>query len=386
MYNVRENVQASLGHFRMENYWFRYSNFVPRLYNWCLGLGFEPGKIMPSRAFCSDESQGYPVILLAKHFGTFPFNHGQVGGIMACDRHGPHAHHGQDLVIVHSSHVGYDPDTWKFGSYHRSQTEHGTCTSNCGKIYSILKTYTEEYEFARNHIFVDMGKKRCRLIIDNQYLSSSCEHSLVLFLDKMIEHNCDGEMVPISTQSTSRTFIATEEFRQHMRWFFQEGEGKQPIGDALFPEYFTFQACAHDEAIDGDGNHQLERNLQGAMPWIVTSAEPMLTAAQANIQAEFDRAFRSISQDPAYHDKNLLYVSGLHVDISPTAGQQFVQTKFIPWAAYVQLKTGKRYILEQEKLYEYLRTCNDDNPKQLQLDDVIQLMETADPVYLHIPY
>ena len=27
---------------------------------------------MPSRAFCSDESQGYPVILLAKHLRAFP--------------------------------------------------------------------------------------------------------------------------------------------------------------------------------------------------------------------------------------------------------------------------------------------------------------------------
>ena len=108
MYNVRKEVHANLGHFRMKNYWFRYSNFVPRLYNWCLKIGLEPGKIMPARAFCSDESQGYPVILLAKHFGVFPFNHGRVGGIMANGRHGPHAHHGKDLLIVQASHVGYD--------------------------------------------------------------------------------------------------------------------------------------------------------------------------------------------------------------------------------------------------------------------------------------
>ena len=107
MYNVRDNVQARIGNFRMDHYWFRYSNFVPRLYNWVLDLGFEKGKIMPSRAFCSDESQGYPIILLAKHFGAFPFNHGQVGGIVATDRHGPHAHHGKDLAIILASHVGY---------------------------------------------------------------------------------------------------------------------------------------------------------------------------------------------------------------------------------------------------------------------------------------
>ena len=74
---------------------------------------------MPSRAFCSDENQGYPIILIAKHFGSFPFNHGRVEGIVATDRHGPHAHHGKDVVIIQVSHVGYEPATEQFGMYRR---------------------------------------------------------------------------------------------------------------------------------------------------------------------------------------------------------------------------------------------------------------------------
>ncbi|WP_287605303.1 hypothetical protein [Thiothrix sp.] len=383
MYNVRDNVQASLGHFRMENYWFRYSNFVPRLFNWCIELGFEPGKIMPSRAFCSDESQGYPVILLAKHFGIFPFNHGQVGGIMACDRHGPHAHHGKDLVIVHSSHVGYDPETMTFGSYRRIQTANHRCSSNCGKIHATLEWYLREYEFASQNIFVDMRADHCRLTLDNQYLSRSRERSLVLHLEKMVEHQHDGEMLPIAMQSTSRTFMATTTFFQHMRWFFNAGSGKQPIGDALLPEYFTYHTSLRE---DTDGSRQLEQNLIGAMPWIVTSSEPMLTAAQANTQAEFDRAYRSISQDKAYRGRNLLYIAGLHVDISPSPEQAFVLTKFIPWAAFVQLKNGERYVLEQEALFARLQACNTDNPQQLGLDAAIQMMEDEEEIHLHLPY
>ena len=80
-----------------------YPEFVPRLYNLCIRLGFRKGLIMPSRAFCSDENQGLPIILLTKHFGTFPFNHGRVGGIMAIDRHAPHASHGEDSVIDRKS-------------------------------------------------------------------------------------------------------------------------------------------------------------------------------------------------------------------------------------------------------------------------------------------
>ena len=62
--------------FRIDGFAMRYSSFVPRLYNFCLSLGMRPNRIMPSRAFCSDENQGYPIILIAKHFATFPFNHG----------------------------------------------------------------------------------------------------------------------------------------------------------------------------------------------------------------------------------------------------------------------------------------------------------------------
>ena len=104
-------MQNAIVNFKIEGRLFRYSNFVPRFYNLCKSHGFETGRIMPSRAFCSDESQGFPIILITKHFGAFPFNHGLVGGIVATDRHGPHSHHGKDLVIIQASHVGYEPET-----------------------------------------------------------------------------------------------------------------------------------------------------------------------------------------------------------------------------------------------------------------------------------
>ena len=89
------SFQKVLNDFKLEGMMIRYSQFVPRLYNLCLSLGMQPGKIIPSRAYCSDESQGFPVILIAKQFGTFPFNHGLVGGIVSTDRHAPHATHGK---------------------------------------------------------------------------------------------------------------------------------------------------------------------------------------------------------------------------------------------------------------------------------------------------
>ena len=84
----------------------RYGNFLPRLYNRCRSPGFTPGKIMPARACCADETQGYPIIQLTRHLGTFLFNQARAGGIMAMDRHRPHAHQGKDLLILQARQAG----------------------------------------------------------------------------------------------------------------------------------------------------------------------------------------------------------------------------------------------------------------------------------------
>jgi len=153
MFAANTNIQSVINEFRIDSM-MRYSQFVPRLYNLCKSLGYTAGHIMPSRAFCSDENQGYPIILIAKHFGTFPFNHGMVGGIVASDRHGAHAHHGKDLVIIQASHVGYDPDSKTFGTYRRINTTDDDASVTCGKVGAVIDWYQEEYRFAQNNIYL----------------------------------------------------------------------------------------------------------------------------------------------------------------------------------------------------------------------------------------
>ena len=111
----------------------------------------------------------------------------------------------------------------------------------------------------------------------------------------------------------------------------------EPIGDRLLPEYLSFQA---DIQGDLEGRSHLEQNLLDPMAWIVTAPHPLLTAAQVNTQVEFDRTFRTIVREHGYRGKRVLYVSGLHIDISPQAGQRFPLTKFVPWAAFVQQPDG----------------------------------------------
>ena len=53
-------ILREMATFNVDGMAIPYPEFVPRLYNLCIQLGFRKGLIMPSRAFCSDENQGLP--------------------------------------------------------------------------------------------------------------------------------------------------------------------------------------------------------------------------------------------------------------------------------------------------------------------------------------
>ena len=379
MFGMSSTSHNLLAAFQMAPVSIRYSQFVPRVYNLAKSLGFEAGKIMPSRAFCSDESQGYPIILIAKHFGAFPFNHGMVGGIVATDRHGPHASHGKDMVIIQASHVGYDPETKRFGVYRRLQTSDQIETSSCGKICGALDWYLHEYGFARNNIILRTHNGQQQIVIDNQLLHSDRQDGLILHLEKLVEMNADGNPAVQGCLSTSKIFsVAPNLLNELQDYSWKNGEGEAIRGN-LNPESFFFRKqISHDD----EGRDHLEKNLIEVMPHIVTSRWPALTAAQANSQVEFDRTFRTITQEPAYQDKKVLFISGLHVDISPSKGQLFPLTKFIPWAAYVQDTDGNHCTWEQAELYEKLKAQSTSNPDRVDLESAITVMESAEEIRL----
>ncbi len=379
MYGATGQIHNLLGAYHMSDVAMRYSRFIPRLYNLTKSLGFEQGKIMPSRAFCSDESQGYPIILIAKHFGTFPFNHGRVGGIMATDRHAPHAHHGKDMVIIQASHVGYDPDSGKFGVYRRLQTENTSETSNCGKICGALEWYQREYDFARNNISLYQENGEKKVVIDNLLLHAEREEGLLLHFDKIVEVDDNGRPIPVSSKSTAKVFTASASLIDQLADYEWKAAPGEPIDKYLHSDFFFYKRniSQHHE------NHDhLEKNLLEVMPYVVTSKWPALTAAQANTQVEFDRAFRTIVQEPSYQNKKVLFISGLNVDISPQEGQLFPLTKFIPWAAYIKDEHGNHQTWEQAELYEQLQAQSSKNPDQVELDTIIDIMESSEEIKL----
>ncbi|HUT39999.1 MAG TPA: hypothetical protein VM011_01550 [Gammaproteobacteria bacterium] len=379
MFSSSSNLKSVIGDFHIDSM-MRYSLFVPRLYNLCKSLGFEPGKIMPSRAFCSDESQGFPIILITKHFGTFPFNHGMVGGIVATDRHGPHAQHGKDLVIIQASHVGYDPDTRIFGTYRRLQTQDCEASDSCGKIGDVLNWYLDEYAFACENIFLEKSGDQYIVTIDNQLLNESRGEGLFLNLERIVrQHN--GSPQPARTLSTARSYPAADVLVRLLPETLWTAAGRTAIGVHLVPELFRFK---RDIGGDIEGRSHLERNLLNPMPWIVTSTSPLLVAAQVNTQAEFDRAYRSIVKEKRYRDKRMVFVSCLNIDISPRPGQTFPLTKCVPWAAYIQDGAGSHHTLEQAELVAQLRQQSTENTDQIDLESAIHRMEQEQEIKIEI--
>ena len=377
MPELATNTVEHAGGFPIHDMMMRYNVFVPRLYNWCISLGFTPGKIMPSRAFCSDESQGYPIIMIAKHFGTFPFNHGVVGGIVATDRHVPHAAHGQDMLIMQASHVGYDPENQVFGTYRRAQTTHMECSSSCGKIQQVISWYKNEYDFARHNILLHNEDGQKIIIVDNQLLRQDRDNSLLLRLDKLIATDAGEPPVPLRILSTAKVYSPAQEFVDRMGEMAFNGITPQPIGANLTADMFYFRRNIPQLE---EGAHHLEHNLIDYMPQIVTSSSPQLLAAQITTQIEFDRTFRTIVKEQAYKGKKVLFIAGLNIDISPQADQLFPLTKFVPWAAYIQDSDGYYFTLEQEELVQTLQQQNDDNPDQIDLEDAIRMMASAEEV------
>jgi hypothetical protein len=372
-------IIKKLAPYRINGLAIPYAEFVPKLYNFCMELGFRKGLIMPSRAFCSDENQGIPIILLTKHFGTFPFNHGRVGGIGAIDRHGPHSQHGEDAVILQASHVGYDPEDGTYGTFIRPQRE-GKCVSkSCGKLAHVIEPYVEQYQFARERIFLHRDSQNRSLItVKNSFVdfeSHPVKNGLVFRISNIVKKDEEGYIRPLHSESTSQTYEISSKYReilaaQSYEWKTGEGES---IGDHLTTDLFFFREDFHET----DESILLERNIIEFMPDIVSAKNPALRAAKINIQLEFARVTESIRRGTEYANKNLLYIAGINLDIS-LHDEYPATTYFVPWAAHIQLAENTPsefdHPLEQNELFEILMKQSSTNDAQVDLKENIRRM------------
>ncbi|CAE8679649.1 unnamed protein product [Polarella glacialis] len=416
-----EGIPLPFGVVQLDLSMMGYREFVPRLYNLCKELGMKTGKMLPSIGFCSDENQGYCTILITKHFRCFPFNHGYIGGIMALDRHGPHAAHGDDMVIIHAPHVGYDPVNETYGSYRRSQSSKEDYKSTCcGKVAGVCAPYKAAYESA-------LSRFRCLLLPDGSVDISvsntmmlepeeenKCKAALLLNYDKIFAKCDDGSFSsPMCRRSTSLVYRASDSFAAAYKLAIEDDKAKKVaagirledsdlesgedggasswkfglpgqskrlkgwrklsepmLKHLLSSEMFYFKT----DNLHGE-QHRLERTLLPQMPHLLTMPHDIeLSGALLCMQSEFDRTTHSVALDPAYKNKNLLLISGLNIDISPDEGNQeaFPNTMFLPWAAYIQLASGERRVLEQPDIVQLLFAQDTENPDAIDYQKSIQ--------------
>mmetsp|Transcript_605 Transcript_605/g.1422 ORF Transcript_605/g.1422 Transcript_605/m.1422 type:complete len:546 (+) Transcript_605:48-1685(+) len=363
--------ENDFGNFSLTGCIFPYSSFIPRLYNLVRSFGFRKDHIMPSRALCSDESQGAALLLLTKHFGIFPFNHGLVGGVVATEWHPPHAHHGDDLVILQASHVGYEPETGTWGTYRRVRCcdqKDAEYSPTCGAMNAVVEKYLKDYKYAQLHILVTCREEGSLISIDNELLQQRSE-GLFLRLERLLDK---GDLLQHSmplavgwrvkcTFSTRVEFFASPELhRKLVDYGFPDHA--VPIGAHLSQDLFLFKTAGP--------LGQLEANLLPHMSTIVTSPMPHLVTAVFNTQREFDRTFRSILRAPCYELRDIFFVSGLNIDISPQRGAttQVPSLNFVPWAAVRVFKDGGHKIFEQPELVNMLLNMTTRNPDAINLE------------------
>jgi hypothetical protein len=269
--------------------------------------------------------------------------------------------------------VGYDPETGDFGIYRRLQTEKHEMAEDCGAICGVLHWYQEEYDFACQQILLDRDGGKYLVIIDNQLLREDRQEGVFLKLEQLV-----SSQKVVHSFSTAKSFMASDSLVKLMgeNW----PEKKTAIGKNFFSELFYFKRKTDDLVASG----LLNRNLIDAMPAIISSESAPLTAAQVNTQIEFDRTFRTIVKEKAYRGKKIMFISGIHIDISPREEQLFPLTKFVPWAAYIQNENGEGYTLEQQELYDILQEQSEENPHKIDLTAAIHQMEDEPEIHLHV--
>lgn len=361
---------SSFPNFLTDSVAMDYSEFAPRLYNLCKQFGLRCEHMRLASAFCSDEEQGCPRLILTKHFGMFPVDIGTAsGGINYPEISEEHA---TDLVIVQASHMGCIPASKGHEDHQESERMKRKESCVCHYQYETLRWYQKEYQFAQKGISINKEDGRYLLIIDNQLLNDGGREGLWLNMDKLVQRDASSNYVEVRQYSTAKAFETSEDFVERITETHFKKDEVKPIGQHLDSDLFYFKR--NTTGIPGEECYRLHE-LNALMPEIITSPWPALALARASIQVEFDHTFRTLVKDKKYHDKNLVYITGVHQNVMQTAKRAFIPTLFVPWAAYIQQRNGIHIVLEQPELVKHLSRCPSDNTEKINLDIALREME-----------
>ncbi len=304
-----------------------YGEFLPRLKNYCLSLGFrKPVLTIPqSSKQLETNPADKPLPILTESAPVYPEN---------------------DSVIILSAGVSYDPSWGVYNGLPRPLIHEATDCRTEGTISNFIAPYLRQYKYAQKHMYLTCHETQDitqYLVVLPTDLVNSEEKSdggkLKILLDKIAEPDEQGRFF---SHNVSDTFVSFQLSAQFVKFLsekdFSWRAGKvRRIGDLLTAELFVFEDVLHVDCPDncaGNGNPFVE-TLLPFINRIVTNTNPQLLAATLYLQSEFSRTIDDMLHAYGKEDSgNLLCIAGL--DIDAAAFRETGEHYFVPWTAFWQ--------------------------------------------------
>lgn len=298
-----------------------YEEFLPRLKNYCLSLGFRK-----------------PIVTIAEPSVELETMSVEDPPIPAENNTGCP---GNDSVIILSARVPYEPSWGVYSGLPRPLIHETTCCRNEGTTSNFIAPYLGLYRFAQKHIYLTCHERDQYLIVLPSDLINGGEKSegknIKILLDKIVEPDEKG---CFSSHSVSDSFVSFPLSAQFLDLLKDNGfswiAGKtQKIGDFLAADLFVFEDI--QQPIDCHwGKSPFVETLLPFMNRIVTNTNPQLLAATIHLQSEFSRAIDDVLHNHGEKDaENLLCIAGLDIDAAAFRGKG--EHYFVPWTAFLQL-------------------------------------------------
>lgn len=302
-----------------------YEEFLPRLKNFCLSLGFKKTMAMSQEPSPSQETESadIPVSLFTANGITCPA--------------------GNDSVIILSTRVPYEPSWGVYGGLPRPLIHERIDRRTDETVSNFIAPYLAQYHFAQKHIYLTKKEAGQYLVtLPTNLLSQetkSGSNNLKIRLDKFTVPNVDGLFVPLLVADSFVSFPISEQFLQHLsdNNFSWEMGKFQRIGALLTAELFSFTET--EQLSNSNGSESSKsiffKTLLPGMNCIVTHANPQLRAAIIHLKSEFSRMVDELLRNKVESSSgNLLCVAGLDIDVAAFKGRG--ERYFVPWAAYLQ--------------------------------------------------
>lgn len=298
-----------------------YAEFIPRLKNYCLSLGFNKTFSMTLADLPMQKSDDP-----CRPTENFPGSTEQ------------------DAVVILSTKVPYEPSWGVYGGLPRPLIHERTDCRTEGTVSHFIAPYLVQYQFAQNHIYLsckEVGTYLVTLPADliGEGITKSGKN-LKIRLDKFTEPDEDGHFVPVMTADSFVSFPLSDQFLLYLHdHHFSWKKGKiQRIGALLTADLFAFKEIAQSTSGNGNSGNDGSRStfiktLLPAMNRIVTHTNPQLRAAVIHLKNEFTRLVDEILNTQGQRNAaNMLCIAGLAIDVAPFKGRG--ERYFVPWAAY----------------------------------------------------